>query len=50
MAFEEVVKAISWRFLLPRNTPYPSYRVIQEVSDLGWADLDLGCSTILPGQ
>ena len=27
-----------------------NYRVIQEVSDLGWVDLDLGCSTTLPGQ
>ena len=26
------------------------YRVIQQVSDLGWVDLDLGCSTILLGQ
>ena len=26
------------------------YRVSQQVSDLGWVDLDLGCSTILPGS
>ena len=27
-----------------------SYRVTQQVADLGWVDLDLGCSTILLGQ
>ena len=26
------------------------YRVSQQVSDLGWVDLDLGCSTTLIGQ
>ena len=26
------------------------YGVIQQVSDLGWVDLDVGCSTILPGS
>ena len=26
------------------------YRVTLEVSDLGWVDLDLGCSTLLLGQ
>ena len=26
------------------------YRVTQQVSDLGWVDLDLGCFTILLGQ
>ena len=26
------------------------YRVTQKVSDLGWVDLDLECSTILLGQ
>ena len=26
------------------------YRVIQQVSDLGWLDLDLGYSIMLPGQ
>ena len=26
------------------------YRVTQQVADLGWVDLDLGCSTILLGQ
>ena len=26
------------------------YGVIQQVSDLGWVDLDVGCSTILFGQ
>ena len=26
------------------------YRVTQQVSDLGWVDLDFGCSTILPGS
>ena len=26
------------------------YRVIQQVSHLGWGELDLGCSNILPGK
>ena len=26
------------------------YRVTHQVANLGWVDLDLGCSTILVGQ
>ena len=30
---------------------YPTlYRVSQQVSDLGWVDLDLGCSNTVLGQ
>ena len=39
--------------ILPRFQEYQStniYRASQVVVHLGWVDLDLGCSTTLPGQ
>ena len=34
----------------PKNSTPVQYRVTMQVSDLGWVDLDFGCSTLLLGS
>ena len=44
MFFGVILDIGSWYYSKVRDI----YRVFHQLADLGWADLDLGCSSILP--